>query len=243
VTVLAAFVPNTQQSLGLDQNTYAKQSSYTLRASYDSNGIFGAVSLASIGANGVAINPSTATGANKMTAGKDAKITITSFAGGYDFGMAKVRAQLVQSSADKAAMAGALDALAGAGTSATNSLEAKQTVIALGGQIKVSEDGTVNLQYAKAQAIKLTSNIAAATVTSLAHEDKTGASLIAVGYDHALSKNTTIYAAYAKVSNGNYSQFSATGYAHGGVGAPGTSGTPATAQSPSALSLGMIRNF
>ena len=213
VTILAAYVPNTQQSLGLAQDTLNKQSSYTLRGSYDSNGIFVAANLASIGVAGVNLNTSGVGAA--VNGGKDGKVTVTSVAGGYDFGMAKVRGQMVQSKADTAA--------AGA--------EVKQTVMALGGSIKVSEDGTVNLQYAKVGKLK-------AAGTDVADS---GASLFAVGYDQALSKNTTVYAAYAKVSNDKAAQFSATGYAHGGVGAPGSD--VAGSMSPSAFSVGIIRNF
>jgi predicted porin len=210
VTILAAYVPNTAQSLGLGQNVLNKTTSYTLRASYDSNGIFAAANIASIG--GIA-------GVSTVTAAKDAKITVTSLAGGYDFGMAKVRAQLVSSTAnDKSTTVAGVDA--------------KQTVMTVGGAIKVSEDGTVNLQYAKAAKLKLGGTDVA----------DTGASLIAVGYDQALSKNTTVYVAFAKVSNDKKSQFTATGYAHGGVGAPGYD-TAGAACSPSALSLGLIRNF
>jgi predicted porin len=211
VTVLAAFVPNTQQSLGAGQAAPNKQSSYTLRASYDSNGIFAAANLANIGVAGVDLN----TGAGTLIAGKDGKVTITSLAGGYDFGVAKVRAQWLQSKADAAA--------AGA--------EVKQTVIAVGGQFKLSEDDSISAQFAKAGDISIGTTQA-----------KTGATLLAVGYDHAMSKNTTVYAAYAKVSNNDNAQFSATGYGHGGVGAPGVDAS-GKAASPSALSVGLIRNF
>lgn len=221
VTVLAAYVPNTQQSLGLAQDTLNKTASFTLRGSYDSNGIFGAASYASIA--GIS-------GAATVANAKDAKITILSLAGGYDFGMAKVRAQLVNTDANK-------EAVAAVSTTLTS---AKQTVISVGGAIKVSEDGTVNLQIAKAQAVKLAGS---STVVNDSTKDS-DATLLAVGYDQALSKNTTLYVAFAKVSNGKSAQFSATGYAHGGVGAPGydTATTPAS-MSPSALSIGMIRNF
>lgn len=211
-TVLAAYVPNTQQSLGMGQNSLNKQASYTLRASYDSNNIFAAANLANIGVAGVDLNndPLVTT-----LAGKDGKVTVTSLAGGYDFGVAKVRAQWVQSKADKAA--------AGA--------EVKQTVIAVGGQFKLSEDDSISAQFAKAGDISVGTTAA-----------NTGATLLAVGFDHAMSKDTTVYVAYAKVSNKDNAQFSATGYGHGGVGAPGVDAS-GKAASPSALSVGLIRNF
>ena len=211
VTVLAAYVPNTQQSLGAGQDALNKQASYTLRASYDSNNIFAAASMANIGVAGVDLD----TGAGTLIAGKDGKVSITSLAGGYDFGIAKVRAQWLQSKADKAA--------AGA--------EVKQTVIAVGGQFKLGEDDSISVQFAKA------GNISIGTTQA-----NSGATLLAVGFDHAMSKNTTVYAAYAKVSNKDNAQFSATGYGHGGVGAPGVDAS-GKAASPSALSVGLIRNF
>lgn len=220
VTVLAAFVPNTQQSLSGTQNAADKQSSYTLRGSYDSNGIFAAASIANIGVAGVElISDATAAAAvglpGTVTAGKDGKVTIMSLAGGYEFGAAKLRAQYVQSKADSAA--------AGA--------EVKQTVIVFGGQFKLNDADSISAQLAKAGDISIGGSSAA----------KSGATLLAVGYDHALSKNTTVYVAYSKVSNNDNAQFSGTGYGHSGVGAPGYDAGKAA--SPSALSVGLTRNF
>ena len=219
VTVLAAFVPNTQQSLSGTQNAANKQSSYTLRGSYDTNGIFAAASIANIGVAGVTISDGATAGIpvalGVIAAAKDGKVTITSLAGGYDFGMGNVRAQWVQSKADKAAA----------------TAEVKQTVIVVGGKFKLNDADSISAQYAKAGDLSLAGN----TVT------KTGATLLAVGYDHALSKNTTVYVAYSKVSNNDNAQFSGTGYGHGGVGAPGFDAGKAT--SPSALSVGLTRDF
>jgi predicted porin len=230
VTVLAAFVPNTQQSLGAAQNSANKQSSYTLRGSYDSNGIFAAASIANIGVAGVnLITDGTASAAVGVPglpvgvppvatalAGKDGKVTIMSLAGGFEAGAAKLRAQYVQSKADSAA--------AGA--------EVKQTVIVVGGQFKLNAADSISAQIAKAGDISIGGSSAA----------KSGATLLAVGYDHALSKNTTVYVAYAKVSNNDNAQFSGTGYGHGGVGAPGFD-TSGKAASPSSLSVGLTRDF
>lgn len=215
VTVLAAFVPNTQQSLGMSQASANKQSSYTLRASYDSNGIFAAGSLASIGVAGVEISDGSTAGVpanlGAITAAKDGKVTITSLAGGYDFGMGNVRGQWVQSKADAAAA----------------TAEVKQTVLLVGGKIKLSDDDSVSVQFAKAGDLSL----AGSTVTD------TGGSLMAVGFDHSMSKDTTVYAAFAKASNKTASAFDVANFGHGGVGAP------AVNKSPSAISVGMARNF
>ncbi len=211
VTVLAAYVPNTFQSLTTTQNDANKAASYTLRASYDSNNIFGAANYVSIA--GIGANPGTT--ALPINSVKDAKITIVSLAGGYDFGVAKVRAQMVQSTAN--------DKILGA--------EVKQTVVGVAGQFKLGEDDSINAEVFKAQDLKSGGNSAA----------NTGATLLAVGYDHAMSKNTTVYAAFAKVNNGTAAQFGATNYAHGGVGVDAP--VAGTSYSQSALSLGMIRNF
>jgi len=220
VTVLAAFVPNTQQSLGLVQDSANKQASYTLRGSYDSNGIFAAASIANIGVAGVTISDGTTAGIpaalGAITAAKDGKVTITSLAGGYDFGMGNVRAQWVQSKADAAAA----------------TAEVKQTVIVVGGKFKLGDDDSISAQYAKAGDLSL----GGATVA------KTGASMLAIGYDHAMTKDTTVYVAFAKVSNDDNGQFTGTDYGHGGIGAPGFDAS-GKAASPSALSVGLTRNF
>jgi predicted porin len=188
-----------------------KAASYTLRASYDTNGIFAAANF---------VNVAGILGTATPGSAKDGKITIVSLAGGYDFGVAKVRAQIVSSKANAAAA----------------TVEAKQNVATVGGQFKLSDDDTISAQYVKAQELKLAGTAAAGS----------GASGFALSFDHAMSKNTTVYAAYAKVSNGAHAIFSATGYAHGGVGLAGSGSaltTVAGNNSPSAFSVGMIRNF
>jgi predicted porin len=136
---------------------------------------------------------------------------------------------VVQSKADAKSMEGLTIALGG---TAADSVEAKQTVLALGGQFTLSAEDTISVQIAKAQELKLGS-------TSVS---KSGATLLAASFDHNLSKNTTMYVAVAKVNNDDGAQFSATGYAHGGVGTPGADAS-GKAASPTSLSLGMIRNF
>ncbi|MEO1767345.1 porin [Thiobacter aerophilum] len=70
----------------------------------------------------------------------------------------------------------------------------------------------------------------------------TSANMWALGFDHALSKRTTVYAAYAKTNNDNAVRYSAFGGGHGDnpmVGAPG----PLNGKDPSGFSLGVIHNF
>lgn len=68
------------------------------------------------------------------------------------------------------------------------------------------------------------------------HAD-TGAKMYAVGFDHALSKRTTAYLAYARTNNDNNATYSAFGGGHGDN--PGT----VIGDNPSGFSVGMIHNF
>lgn len=85
-----------------------------------------------------------------------------------------------------------------------------------------------------ANAVKLAySNAGANAATS------TGASQVSVGFDHSLSKRTTVYALYTQLSNktaGNYS------LSPNGTGAP-ASGLVGAGAKPSAVSLGMKHTF
>jgi predicted porin len=66
--------------------------------------------------------------------------------------------------------------------------------------------------------------------------DNTGASLTAVGYDHNLSKRTTLYARYAQVDNDENANYAL----GGGVG----DNVPAAAgDDPSGVALGLIHKF
>lgn len=100
---------------------------------------------------------------------------------------------------------------------------ANQNIIVLGGSFKLGEADSLSAQYTKAGNKGATAN--------------SGATGFAVGYDHNLSKRSTIYAAYAIVKNDVNAAFLATGYAHGGVTAP-TAG-----EDPKVLSVGVIHNF
>jgi predicted porin len=96
----------------------------------------------------------------------------------------------------------------------------------LGGSYKVTSAGTIKAQY------YIASNTAAA------NNNKNGANMITVGYDHAMSKNTTAYAAYSSVNNDAGGVFSATtGGGHGDtvVANPG--------KDNSAFSVGLIHKF
>ncbi len=66
-----------------------------------------------------------------------------------------------------------------------------------------------------------------------------GATQVSVGYDHSLSKRTTVYALYTKLSNDTGSSFALSGNGTGG----GISTTNGAGASPSAISLGMKHTF
>ena len=60
-----------------------------------------------------------------------------------------------------------------------------------------------------------------------------------LGYDYALGKSTTIYAAYARTSNDLLGAYSAFDYGHGNNGAPAIE----PGKSPSGVSLGVVFKF
>jgi predicted porin len=244
VTLTVGFVPNSAQSLSgaipagtttaagvttatgaTVQNAPNKASSFALRAVYDQDGIFGAFNYLDLGASGVILTNGTVPANGVGAALSGAKVAVTSFAGGYNFGIGQVRAQYVLTDANAAAAANVAAGRTGM----------KQGVFTLGGQFNVDEVSAIKAQFTQAGDM----SVSGATVAN------TGASMIGIDYDYSLSKRTTVYGAFAKVTNKadalNFSNFSATGYAHGGVGGPGSAVN--SAQSPSALSVGVIHNF
>jgi predicted porin len=98
----------------------------------------------------------------------------------------------------------------------------------LGTQYKVSASDAVKAAYTHAGE---TANIA-----------NTGATQFSVGYDHGLSKTTTVYALYTKISNSSASGYT---FSQGTStnGAPSGAGTAFQGQDPSAFSIGMKHAF
>ena len=94
----------------------------------------------------------------------------------------------------------------------------------LGGSYKVGAAGTVKAQYYVASDVK---------------SGKIGANMITVGYDHALSKSTTAYVAYAAVDNDTNGRFTAN-MSNGGSG---DNTTAIAGKDNSAFSVGLIHNF
>lgn len=91
----------------------------------------------------------------------------------------------------------------------------------VGASMKLGANGTLKAQYA-------VSNYDAADSDS---------SQVAVGYDHTLNQYTTVYVAYAKVTNDNLATITANNWGHGDAV------TPAAGKDPSALSLGVVVKF
>ncbi len=104
-------------------------------------------------------------------------------------------------------------------------VNAKQDTYGLGGSYKVGAAGTVKAQYYMAG-------------NNSAQADTNG-TLTTVGYDHALSKNTTAYAVYAAAHNAANAGYT-TDMASGGSGSVVTA---ITGKDNSALSVGIIHNF
>ena len=100
----------------------------------------------------------------------------------------------------------------------------------LSGKINVSSSDAVKLAYTKAN------NINGGGVA--ANQTNTGAKQISLGYDHSMSKRTTVYALYTKLNNDSAATY--------GLGIAGNTGAVANlgaGASPSAWSLGMKHTF
>ncbi len=135
---------------------------------------------------------------------------------GYTFGAAKVVAIYQNANVNNVATA--------------NGSKQSQDAYGLGASYKVTTAGTVKAQYMMAANVSGTSN---------------GADMLSVGYDHALSKNTTAYAAYVNVDNhGDTSTANSGAYtasmANGGAG---SNVTAIAGKDNSAFSVGIIHNF
>jgi predicted porin len=133
----------------------------------------------------------------------------TSIAGGYDFGAGKVVAQYVRYSDNR------------------NTTGVDYNVATIGGSYNVTGNSKIKAQYTRAGDGK---NSATST------DD--GADMVTVGYDYSLSKRTTAYAAYSRVSNDTNASYSVSGSGHGANLAPTTAN-----KDPSVLSFGLVHDF
>lgn len=106
---------------------------------------------------------------------------------------------------------------------AANTVKARN-IYGIGAGFKVGAAGTIKAQIGVSDKISSV--------------DDSGATMYAIGYDHALSKNTTVYAAYALTDNQNAAAFSV----NGGGGHGETTGVNA-GKDPSAFSVGLIHKF
>ncbi len=100
----------------------------------------------------------------------------------------------------------------------------KTSVVNLGGKFNVTDKGTVKAQVSKAGE----SNSSA----------KDGATMIAVGYDHSLSKDLGVYVVLAKVSNDTNGTYTMNDWGHQQQGAG-----PAKGENPSGVGVGITYNF
>lgn len=106
---------------------------------------------------------------------------------------------------------------------AANTIKARN-IYGIGASMKVTAAGSIKAQVGMAEKVSGTTS--------------TGANMYAVGYDHAMSKNTTVYAAYAMVDN------EANGtYTVNGGGGHGDAATVNAGKDPSAFSVGLIHKF
>ena len=215
VTLAGAYVAAAENAT---LSAQTKASAYSLAALYGAGPISASFAYQVINggtANGLATGGASATVGALSTSDKASAWKV---GGGYDFGQGVVNAAYEKTSSSLTTLAalGGGDALA-------------QTNYYVAGKFNVGANDAVKLAYTHAG-----TNPQAAGTATVANSD---AHQFSVGYDHNLSKRTTVYALYTKLSNG-----SAATYAMGGVvtGAVANLGAGA---SPSAFSLGMKHAF
>jgi predicted porin len=110
----------------------------------------------------------------------------------------------------------AIKAFGGSGT---------RDVFGLGASYKVTAAGTVKAQYSMAG--------------NWGNNASTGANLLAVGYDHAMSKNTTVYANYALMDNQKNGTYSVNPSSSGS----GENFNAVMGKDSSAIAVGLIHKF
>jgi predicted porin len=98
------------------------------------------------------------------------------------------------------------------------------SVINVGLKFNVSESNAAKVQFSKA----------GKSTTSATD----GASMLAVGFDHALSKKTSIYAVYAKVSNDAGGTYTMDGWGH-----QQRTGGLVAGEDPSGFGVGLTHDF
>jgi predicted porin len=130
-------------------------------------------------------------------------------AGGYTFGAAKVVALYQNDNPGKVIGA-----------------QGTRDAFGIGGSYKVTAAGTIKAQYYSV------GNVAKGV-------SDTGASLWNIGYDHAMSKNTTAYVSYALMDNQKAGFYSVNTSSAGS----GDNITATTGKDSSAISVGMIHKF
>jgi predicted porin len=102
------------------------------------------------------------------------------------------------------------------------------TAYYVGGKLKVTSNGTVKVAYTSM-----------GTLGDTGENDNSSATQVTVGYDHAMSKRTTLYALYSRISNGTGSNY---GFKDAST-AGGTNSVNGYGGTPTAISLGMKHSF
>jgi len=202
-------------------------------------GILAYVAAESVDANGTLKN--TTNGSNADAAKTDAySVSLTGAVGKLDLAVAyENHANSFSGTIDKAMTAYRLGAGYDFGMVKVTGLYANQDVIsgtdikarsiyALGAGVKVGAAGTVKAQYAM--------------VDKLSGVADSGATMYTVGYDHAMSKNTTAYVAYSLTDNQSAAKFNTAGGGHGESMSVAQDANLAY-KDPSAISVGIQHKF
>ena len=132
----------------------------------------------------------------------------------YDFGPGSVGGQYMRDKRD-----------AGAAS-------AKRNIYNIGGKLIVGGNGALKAQYSRAN------DATGTTANGLTVGTSTGARMFAIGYDHNLSKRTTLYVAYANTRNDSGAAFGVGGNGHNNQ-QPGV----AVGNDPKGFGVGMAHNF
>ncbi len=109
----------------------------------------------------------------------------------------------------------------------TPGVKTERDNVYLGGTYQVSDAGTVKLAYTMSGESK----------TGGATNKGSGATQVSLGYDHALSKNTTVFALYTSVANDTAATYGLSTNSTGGFG------TSVADKDPSAMAVGVRMKF
>ncbi len=215
---MSGFAVSAQYAMGAESaTTGTKGNSMALSGAYTAGPVYVALGWMEnkFGTAGVAGSANAATGA----ATADHKEHAWKIGGSYTMDQFQVNAVYEQTSDD-------FGAGAGCGFTATSTDRCGHKAYYLGGKFNVTGSDAVKLSYTKAKEV----NGGAATAAN------SGANQYAIGYDHNMSKRTTVYALYTRLSNDTLQSYS--------LGTASTGAVAVTADAdPTALSIGIKHTF